>query len=137
MTEVETILKMLEDAESDNDEVNARIWCFEHNYRLLNFNPDSPMVDYDGVCVTYPYSVYHYHKIELPKYTTSFNAAMSIGAEELEGFLVRNHQLKNGEYEYWLQEKDGPWHTSILHTKDLPRAIACACLQALEYVRGL
>lgn len=126
---MKTILKMLEDAESDNDEVNVRISAMTKNID----------VDYAG---TKPHG-YYFTKDRrgatftiAPKYTTSLDAAMSIGAEELEGFLVRNHQLKNGEYEYWLQEKDGPWHTSILHTKDLPRAIACACLQALEYVRN-
>jgi len=33
------ILKMLEDPESDNDEVNARIWCFENKvkYRGVTF----------------------------------------------------------------------------------------------------
>ena len=127
MTNIETILKMLEDPESDKDEVNAWIWCFERDTDILLMSKDKKGCRYfNGVCDSTNYP---------PKYTTSLDAAMSIGAEELEGWTIKVTQTGRGftvsltlPYEYM---------TNIKDFGDMPRAISHARCQALGFVRGL
>ena len=130
------ILKMLEDPDSDNDELNARIWCWERNYRLLEFDPGSPMIDFDGASIEYPHTVYHHHACEIPYYTTSLDAAISIGAEELEGWLLNIEQSDSGfvaQLTYERMVGDNTWFA--FDNETMPRAICHARLQAREYVR--
>ncbi len=120
----ETILKMLEDKESDNDELNARLWCFENE-----FDP--------GVWVSYTNKS---DDEDFLKYTTSLDAAMSIGKEELDGKLIMFWCEDDGlgtfscGY-YWDESVDRPIGRIGGQAHDLPRAICHARIQALDYVR--
>ena len=111
----ETILKMLEDPESDNDGVNGLIWAFTEGIELLVYN-----------------------KGTYPLYTTCLNAAMSIGADELEDFHLRTIQarLHYAMLDLAIYEGDDPeicFRSSGIST--LARAICHARIQALAYIR--
>ena len=115
---MKTILKMLEDPASDNTDIDYLIWCF-----IEGTEPVSPPGDYGFIG---------------EKYTTSLDAAMSIGAEELEGWywyashnvgiysVVMHKGITKGKYDV---EFLGEVHSNM------PRAICHARIQALEYVR--
>lgn len=131
MTEAETIKKMLEDPDSDNDEVNARIECCNRGLKYLGKSGET-------ACWV---AVAKYSTKELlcgehiSKYTTSLDAAMSIGAEELEGWKMQTleadkHSTANCRNDIGRKI----WSEPCPNT---PRAIAHARIQALEYIRGL
>ena len=135
MTPAEKILKMIEAVDPEDsdtlDEIDARFWCYlteggiEWNDRHISAN--------------------------FPKYTTSLDAAMSIGEEELQGWQFGiGHSVPIDGFQCRLTEKMGPgaeriespWQTRDSAGKlncrqglSMPRAICHARLQALEYVR--
>lgn len=121
------ILKMLADKDSCDDAVNARIWCFEHGEKFVAMashicSPCFEIENHGGVFTTES------------KYTTSLDAAMSIGVEELEGWVIHITQTGRGfSVTFTLIFK---WQTDVKEGTNLPRAIAHARIQALEYVRS-
>ena len=136
MTNIETILKMLEDPESDKDELNARIWCWRYgkdfhsvarvsNSIHVNWHPENK--DDCG------WSNLYYNNND---YVNSLDAAMSIGAEELEGWYIRNlHCADNKIHACEFVHKTAGGVTSV-SLPDIFSAICHARLQALDYVRG-
>ena len=153
---MKTILKILEDAESDDDELNARIWCFKNGKEFVGksggtvFNPQ-PEALFHAESKTMIFSLDNFGPI--PEYTTSLDAAMSIGAEELEGWQFGiGHSPPIDCFQCRLTEKMGPdaeriespWNSRNKNGTPncqlgltMNRAICSARLQALEYVRGL
>jgi len=128
----ETILKMLEDKDSDNDEVNARIWCFVNKYtiEILDIweHGEFTVKERDG----------HFDIGEVPKGTTSLDAAMSIGAEELEGWMIDNIQeYADNTFRVILRKMLSTSTVESGFLINLARAICHARIQALAYVRGL
>ena len=143
------ILKMLEDPESDNDELNARIWCFEQGAKFVRYRKKTLVYkDHPSMAGTVTASNIPYYK-----YTTSLDAAMSIGAEELEGWQITiRHSVPISGFQCVLisrmgpdaQRIESPWSSrnsdGKLNCKQgliMTRAICHARIQALEYVRGL
>lgn len=129
MTETETIKKMLEDPESDNDEVNARIVCYIKNHEY-GLNP-----------ITKAHSLKNgyggWTSVRSRRYTTSLDAAMSIGAEELEGWDILLHGGTPYECVMILySEMALVVRFSSDWLPEIPCAIAHARIQALEYVRN-
>ena len=144
---IEKILKMLEDPESENKEINARIYAFLRLHD--NFNV---YIHEGGGSVTYRHNSWTednqsvlYHLFDMHNYTTSLDAAMSIGAEELEGWAMTIESVLVTET---VGDVDMPskimWDADI--DKDgagfgmnagltAPRAICHARIQALEYLR--
>ena len=125
------ILKMLEDPESDKDELNARICCYNSD---IPYRPAQPGQRYGFRIV--------------PNYTTSLDAAMSIGAEELEGWhLIRTVKamasgrlvFKTGFQKLGL-DAPGLEHMFLTFENDIEDLFCAICharCQALDYVRGL
>ena len=138
------ILEMLENPESDKDELNARIWCFEKHVKFLEIRGNNrPRLSYDNLNYAYKGDR---NISSIPKYITSLDAAMSIGAEELEGWFIQvfvnsesGEPTKNGDVEYLADiTRDNPYaHKTSPDLPDMPRAICHARCQALDYVRGL
>ena len=128
------ILKMLEDAESDKDELNARIWCFENEWDW-NLLKDGKERKSDGSGeIMQVYSSWREYR-DVTKYTISLDAAMSIGAEELRGWVMDMTTLGQA----WIQPFEAFKKSKFeaINLPSLPRAICSARLQALDYVRGL
>jgi len=129
----ETILKLLEDPDSDNDEVNARIWCFVNKYTIAILDiwehGEFTVKERDG----------HFDIGEIPKGTTSLDAAMSIGAEELERWKIYLNEYTNskGETVFRCVYTKGKDWVMASDMTDIYRAISHARIQALAYVRGL
>ena len=127
------IFKMLEDPESDKDELNARIqwfiygdaWKKEGWVFNKKFSPPR---------ITKIYQM----KPKPDNYTTSLDAAMSIGAEELsEWDIYINQYGDSGKFFRCILSRYGPRKSvTAQYIPDMPRAICHARLQALDRVRG-
>lgn len=131
MTPLETIYKMLGEPGHD-DEINAQIWCWVSGkpFVKIGIHPIAGhsmfYIDYDGREMARGFC----------KYTTSLDAAMSIGAKELEGWWItscsvgwasiHNHNIVYARKKTFVSPEI-EWNQ--------PRAICHARLQALEYVR--
>lgn len=114
MTELETIRAMLADADSDNDEIDVAIY------------------EYVTGSLT--------GAIACPEYTTSLDAASSIGADELEGWTwVASTNDSGCHFNFYSPNPDHMRNLSRVIQSDFlptaPRAICDARLQALEHVR--
>lgn len=132
MSNVEIIKSMLEDPESDNDELNALIWCFEHGKKYLGKTGGAGNNHWiDGHKSNELLCEQH-----IPDFVNSLDAAMSIGAEELEGWRISiNDEGDHYQVNFYNIELD-----KIIQgycCEILPRAIAHARIQALAYVRGI
>ena len=142
MTEAEKICGMLKDPDSCDDEIDANIqWflnkeCWEKEGWIFNENFRPPRITKRVMASMKP---------RPPKYTTSLDAAMSIGAEELEGWAMTIESVLVTET---VGDVDMPskimWDADI--DKDgagfgmnagltAPRAVCHARIQALEYLR--
>lgn len=136
----ETILKMLEDPESCGDEINIFIWVYVNNHK------DEDVSFYREI-IPHPYGTEEERKsfilnsdqYEYIDYCGSLDAAMSIGAEELEGWvLTRTAELLDDTsliFSTALSSGDG----EILFAntiEDFANAICHARIQAVEYERG-
>ena len=131
----DTIIKMLCDPESDNDELNARIYAYVGKMKYIR------VFKKRGTFQCY-HPVYKKTKVEFPyrctKYTTSLDAAMSIGENELGGWhLTRTVEMLDDEsfiFSTAFTSADGETQF-VSHIEDLHRAICHARISALEYVR--
>lgn len=113
MTQLKTIKAMLADADSCADELNARIWCWLKR------------IEWDD----------RHTSANFPQYTTSLDAAMSIGAKELKGIRMDISVEKSATASIYLRK---PFHNWIRaeKLKNLPRAITLARIKALECKKG-
>lgn len=136
------ILQMLADNDSDNDELNARIYCFLLDYVFEKM--EDHMFAYSHSKLTK--CLVHNHGgtalDNISDYTTSLDAAMSIGAEELEKWAINILTFEDRfEARIHLPERiaeDGNnWIYVSGCLSTMPRAIAHARIQAVEYMRGL
>jgi len=134
--EVQKISDMIADKESDDDELNARVWCWlnEFHYRHHNYldsDRKKPLTTFTAMS-----NEGHFEKVHLINYTTSLDAAISIGADELEGWRVLIVEDEKGNFSC-MYSKDGkifpPAQAAWLLT--MPRAICSARIQALDYER--
>lgn len=127
----ETIKKMLQDPDSCNDELNARIWCWKGGKGFVSANK--------AFFVGFQYSDDGETYKDAPQvwakdYTTSLDAAMSIGKDELEGWrLSIAHHLHT---DWQIHMTNGETTVAKYSLPDMPRAICFARISALEYVRG-
>lgn len=142
MTQAQTILSMLEDPESDNDELDARIWCFVNEYTYLGDHQIAKSIprkmfkykdhkENEKWCVCSEKAVNPYMA---DLYTTSLDAAMSIGAKELEGWGYEAYG--NDNCSFWMVCNTNRNFECKIDCDDLPRAICHARIQALEWHRG-
>ena len=148
MSAAQTICDMLADPESDDQEIAARIWCFDKGYII---NEDKLNV-YGNYIHSFQYSRENGKYINwcgypelyrsYNRYTTSIDAAMSIGHEELEGWTwVASTNDKGCHFNFYSPNPDHMRSLSRVMQSDflstIPRAICHAKTQALDYVRGL
>lgn len=131
------ILEMLTDKDADRDEIDARIWCYQKQYIYVSKFYCQKKEDHVAVEIG---DVPLNGELHTPKYTTSANAAMSIGKEELKGWSMVIVDDGQGGRGCVLQGKFSPNRfespPSPNCTPTVIRAICHARLQALDCVRG-
>jgi len=129
----QTILKMLEDSDSCDDELNARICAETHSYLKGRYTFKELRGGHLAVYVNANGLEELLYISDILNYTTSLDAAMSIGKKELSGWswyasehvgiksFIMHRNMHN--------ERLGEVHSTM------PRAICYARIAALEYVR--
>lgn len=144
---MKTILNLLEDPESDNSELNARIWCWVRNNDIVSIESDG--IQYTSTCNSKRDGVRTEVRLrKYPKngvknmscaYTTSLDAAMSIGHEELEGWGIdiwERTSVIATIYSPLSQNEEVEFDTPrVGQLPTMSRAICHARCQALDHVR--
>jgi len=125
----DTILEMLENADSCDEEVSIRIFAYLERY------------DFGDCKYTGAKNVALYNNGQIvpgcgiSEYTTSLDAAMSIGAEELEGWELIYLGIR-GTWKCMFRDTNGQQIKTAHNQLEAARAICHARCQALEYVRS-
>jgi len=140
------ILKMLEDPDSDNVEINAHIRAETHSYLTIDYKfTEFECGKHIALYRSHSGAKERLYVSDIPKYTTSLDAAMSIGTEELEGWKMYIQPAIfsmgfNNPYVVFMHEGKKLTRANMVGgnkiISDMPRAICHARIQALEYMRG-